>query len=231
MNQPIHIEKRQSKKQSNMRSRIKKWFSKEAKKFREKPWYSKLLDVVFVVLVLLLLIPSTRRELMTYTSKVRMYLTSVEEKEQQTKVKGQGTVVLQDSRGNQRRMSSYLDKPVFINYWATWCPPCRAEMPTLEKLYQEYGGRVNFLFVSSQPMAKQQAFLDEYDYDVPVYQLLSKPGGDFNYSVLPTSMIISRDNRVVLRKEGAVNWQSDKVRKIFDRVSGGNVPASGQSQK
>lgn len=214
-----------------MINRIKKWFRKEAEKFRKKRWYSKLLDVLFVVLLLLLLIPSTRKELMTYTSKVRMYLTSVEENEQKPRVKGQGTLVLQDGRGHQRRMSSYLDKPVFINYWATWCPPCRAEMPTLEKLYQEYGDQVNFLFVSTQPMAKQQAFLDEYDYDLPVYQLLSKPGGDFNYSVLPTSMIISRDNRVVLRKEGAVNWQSDKVREIFERVSGGNVAASGRSEK
>lgn len=214
-----------------MINRIKKWFRKEAEKFRKKRWYSKLLDVLFVVLLLLLLIPSTRKELMTYTSKVRMYLTSVEENEQKPRVKGQGTLVLQDGRGHQRRMSSYLDKPVFINYWATWCPPCRAEMPTLEKLYQEYGDQVNFLFVSTQPMAKQQAFLDEYDYDLPVYQLLSKPGGDFNYSVLPTSMIISRDNRVVLRKEGAVNWQSDNVREIFERVSGGNVAASGRSEK
>lgn len=198
--------------------RIIRWFGKEYDKFKRKRWYSKLLDALFVVLLVMLVIPSTRKEVMTYTSKVRMYLTSVEENEQQ-ELTGKSTMNFRDAGGEQYQIGDYLDKPVFINYWATWCPPCRAEMPTLEKLYQQYGEDIHFLFISNQAMGKQQDFLDANDYDMPVYQLVSNPGGNFSYSVLPTSLIISEDNRIVLRKEGAVNWQSKSVREIFDRLA------------
>jgi len=200
-------------------NRIKGWFRKEYQKFKKKRWYSKLFDLLFVVLLVLVIIPATRKELMTYASKVRMYLTRVEADEQKEELTGERTLVFRDAEGEQSRIGEYLDKPVFINYWATWCPPCRAEMPTLEKLYQQYGEEIHFLFISSEPMNKQQDFLKQQGYDLPVYQLASRPGGSFSYSVLPTSLIIDRENRVVLRKEGAVNWQSKGVREIFDRLA------------
>lgn len=200
-------------------NRIKGWFRKEYGKFKKKRWYSQLLDLLFVVLLIMLIIPSTRKEVMTYASRVRMYLTPVEENEQKKELKGKSTMLFQDAAGKQHRIGGYLDKPVFINYWATWCPPCRAEMPALAKLYQQYGQDIHFLFISSQPMGKQQDFLKQHDYDMPVYQLASRPGGSFAYSALPTSLIINRDNRIILRKEGAVNWQSESVREIFDRLA------------
>ena len=200
-------------------NRVKGWLRKEYDKFRKKRWYSKLFDALFVFLVIMLIIPSTRKEVMTYTSKVRMYLTPVEEKEEKKELTGKSTMVFRDGEGEQHNIGEYLDKPVFINYWATWCPPCRAEMPTLEKLYQQYGQDIHFLFISNQPMGKQQDFLNQHNYELPVYQLASRPGGSFSYSVLPTSLIINRENRVILRKEGAVNWQSKSVREIFDRLA------------
>jgi thiol-disulfide isomerase/thioredoxin len=148
-----------------------------------------------------------------------MYLTPVEEEEKKASISGVETVSFADAQGNRHDLGEYLDKPVFINYWATWCPPCRAEMPGLEKLYQQYGDQIHFLFISNQSLSKQRAFIRENDYDLPYYQLASRPGGTFQYSVLPTSLIISEDDRVVLRKEGAVNWQSKNVRAIFDRVA------------
>ena len=198
-------------------NKLTQFFRKEYHKFRKKKWYGKLFDILFVLLLIMLIIPSTRKEVMTYTSKVRMYLTSVEEKEDAENIKGQETLVFKDAQGRRHELGDYLDKPVFINFWATWCPPCRAEMPSLEKLYQQYGNDMHFLFISGQPIDKQQQFIREYEYDLPVYQLMSRPGGSFSYSVLPTSLIISGDNRVVMRKEGAVNWQSNKVREIFEK--------------
>ena len=176
------------------------------------------MDLLFILILILLIIPGSRKELMTYGSKIRMYLTSVEAKEQTSELEGKNTVVLRDQQGNQYTLSDFLDKPVFINYWATWCPPCRAEMPTIEKLYKQYGEDVNFLIVSNQPLSKQNNFLAEEDYDFPYYRLISRPGGSFSYSVLPTSMVIAENNRIILRKEGAVNWQSRKVKKIFNEL-------------
>ncbi len=201
-------------------NKIAGFFGKEYNKFKRQRWYGKIFDLLFIVLLILLLIPSTRKQVMTYASKVRMYLTSVEQKESATPLNGAESLVFRDSSGQRHRLSEYLDKPVFINYWATWCPPCRAEMPTLEKLYQQYGQDIHFLFISGQQMQKQQSYLNQNGYSLPSYQLLSRPGGNLNYSVLPTSLIISKDNRIILRKEGAVNWQSRKVQQIFEKVGG-----------
>jgi len=202
-----------------MMKKIGQYFRKEYGKFKRKRWYGKLIDVVFVVLLILLIIPSSRKEVMTYASKVRMYLTSVEESAAPQKLASLHTLQFVDQEGAYHQLDDFLDKPVFINYWATWCPPCRAEMPALEKLYQQYGGRVHFLFISKQPMERQQAFLTSQGYDLPVYQLASRPGGSLSYSVLPTSLVISKDNRMLLRKEGAVNWQSKQVKKIFEGLA------------
>ncbi|MGM0531397.1 MAG: TlpA family protein disulfide reductase [Bacteroidota bacterium] len=195
---------------------MKNFLKKEYKKFRNKSWFGKITDLLFILLLILIIIPGSRKELMTYGSKIRMYLTSVEAKEQVSELKGKNSVVLRDDKGNRHTLEDFLDKPVFINYWATWCPPCRAEMPTIEKLYEQYGEDVHFLILSNQPLDKQHKFVEEEDYEFPYYRIISKPEGSFSYSVLPTSMIIAQNNRIILRKEGAVNWQSKKVIKIFN---------------
>ena len=195
---------------------MKNFIKKEYNKFRNKSWFGKITDLLFIVLLIFLIIPATRKELMTYGSKLRMYLTSVEAQEQAPELKGMKSMVFQDSEGNRYTIRDFLDKPVFINYWATWCPPCRAEMPTIEKLYNQHGSDVNFLIVSNQPFSKQKEFIDKEGYDFPHYRLVSRPEGSFSYSVLPTSMLIAQNNRVILKKEGAVNWQSNKVKKIFN---------------
>ena len=191
---------------------------KEYNKFRKKSWFGKFTDLLFLLMVVFLLIPSARKELMTYGSKLRMYLTSVKPKEESSELQGENSLIFHDRQGNQYELADFLDQPVYINYWATWCPPCRAEMPTIEKLYTQYREDVHFLMLSAEPLGQQNAFLSEKNYDLPYYRLISRPSGSLSYSVLPTSLVISKDNKVVLRKEGAVNWQSKKVRRIFNNL-------------
>ena len=199
-------------------SSIQNFFKKELKKFRQKAWYSKALDIFTIVLIILILIPATRKELMTYASKIRMHLTSVEKEEIAIGQKEKNSLILKSPSGGQSSLNEHLDKPVFINFWATWCPPCRAEMPAIQKLYNKYHESVNFLIVSNQNMATQQEFLKKNDYDLPVYQLQSKPQGVLSYSVLPTTYMISNNQKIIFEKEGAYNWDSKKIHAIFDEM-------------
>jgi thiol-disulfide isomerase/thioredoxin len=192
------------------------FFKKEFKKFKKKSLWGKITDVLFILLIILLLIPATRKELMTYASKVRMLVMSPEKNEETIKIEGAKSLVFTDEDNNKHALNEYYNKPVFINFWATWCPPCRAEMPSIQKLYNDYGEKVHFLILSDEPMKKQQKFLDNNNFEIPVYQVKRRPSGSFEYSVLPTTMIISGEQEVILRKEGAVNWNSKKVRKMLD---------------
>jgi thiol-disulfide isomerase/thioredoxin len=197
-------------------SSIQNFFKKQYKKFRQKKWYSKAGDIFTVLLIVLIIIPSTRKELRTYASKVKMHLTSVEKEKTQINPGAKNSLILKDPSGKQTNLGTHLNKPVFINFWATWCPPCRAEMPSIQKLYEKYKNEVNFLIISDQSLEKQQGFLKQNNYELPVYQLLSRPKGSFSYNVLPTTMIISSDEKIILKKEGAHNWNSKTIRKIIN---------------
>ena len=197
---------------------MKKFINKQIEKFKKQSLLNKILDVVLLVLIILVIIPSTRKELMTYTSKIKMYITSVDEAKEGPQLDGKSSLHFVDEAGNQYTLGDFEDKPVFINYWATWCPPCRAEMPTLEKLYNDYKEDVHFLFITRESFEKSQGYINENGYEMPVYRITSRPSGSLEYQVLPTSLLISHNNQVVFKKKGAVNWHSKKILKIFDNT-------------
>jgi cytochrome c biogenesis protein CcmG/thiol:disulfide interchange protein DsbE len=106
---------------------------------------------------------------------------------------------LQTIDGRTVRLSDYRDQVVLLTTWATWCPPCRAEMPDLEAYYRQHqGDGFVVLAVNSRENSDTvAAFLEEHDFTFPV---LLDPGGVVakNYGVrgLPTSFFIDRDGMV-----------------------------------
>ena len=106
---------------------------------------------------------------------------------------------LQDLNGKTWTRSALKGKVVLVNFWATWCPPCRKEMPDLERLYKEYGDQgLVVLAISDETMAKVKPFIDQQGYTYPV---LLDPGRKVNdtYHILgiPNSFLYDRDGRLV----------------------------------
>jgi thiol-disulfide isomerase/thioredoxin len=197
---------------------MNKFIKKRIEKYKKQSLFNKILDIVLVLLIIMMIIPGTRKELMTYASKLRMVVSSVNESEAgKNQLEGKTSLLIVDEEGEEYTLNDFEDKPVFINYWATWCPPCRAEMPTLQKLYNKYEDQVHFLFVSREPFATTTQYLTENEYSLPVYQIKSRPSGSLKYQVLPTSLLISSDNQLVFKKKGAVNWFSNDIRSIFEK--------------
>ncbi|MFP4017614.1 MAG: TlpA family protein disulfide reductase [Bacteroidales bacterium] len=194
---------------------MKNFFDKQVEKFKKQSIVSKILDIIFVVLIILIIIPATRKEVMTYASKLRMYITSVNTSSDRIEVSNDNNLEFIDEKGEQYTFADFSGKPVFINYWATWCPPCRAEMPALEKLYKEYKGDINFLFISQESFSKTGKFIKDHDYELPVYRLVSAPQQPLDYEVLPTTMFIA-EGKLIFNKDGAVNWNSDKIKQILN---------------
>lgn len=195
---------------------MKNFFVKRVEKFKKQSIVSKILDIIFVVLIILIIIPATRKEVMTYASKIRMYVTSVNTSENGPEVNNANSLEFVDEEGEQFTLSDFSGKPVFINYWATWCPPCRAEMPALEQLYEEYNGDINFLFISQESFSTTRKFIKDHDYELPVYRLVSTPQEPLSYDVLPTTIFIA-EGKLIFNKEGAVNWNSDKIKQILNK--------------
>jgi len=107
---------------------------------------------------------------------------------------------------------------VLINFWATWCPPCVAEMPSLQNLYDDYGDKVVFMFVAEDEVEKVSAFMEKKEYKLPVYYSKTKPPNMLTSKTIPTTYIINKEGKIVVAETGVADWNSNKTRKLLDEL-------------
>ncbi|MGH8059833.1 MAG: TlpA disulfide reductase family protein [Candidatus Entotheonellia bacterium] len=125
---------------------------------------------------------------------------------------------LPDLAGNLQHLSDFRGTVVLLNFWATWCPPCRAEMPSMETLYQAYKHQgFVILAVSSdvQGAAVVQAFMEGYHLSFPaLLDTAGRVNGLYGVRSIPTSYLLDRRGRVVSREIGARNWAKAEARAL-----------------
>lgn len=120
--------------------------------------------------------------------------------------------------GMSVNFNSARDKLVFVNFWATWCPPCIAELPAIERLFADYGNEIEFYLVSNETPEVVKGFIKRKEYDLPVYLSAVSSPAPLQYTLLPTTYLIGRDGHVLLREEGAANWNNEGFRKLLDSL-------------
>ncbi len=116
-----------------------------------------------------------------------------------------------DETGNRVSLSEFRGKPVFLNIWATWCPPCRAEMPGIQKLYKEIGNdKAEFVMLSTDSdFAKAVKFKEENGYDFPIYRLAANLPAEMNTESLPTTFVLDKDGRIQMVHKGMAKYDSE----------------------
>lgn len=117
-----------------------------------------------------------------------------------------------DANGNVISSSSLQGKVVLINFWASWCPPCRAEMPSLNKLYLELKNdkRFVFLFVNEDDdKSKAVQFLEKNNFSIPVYNRHQVPPQIFS-GTLPTTLVLNKEGKIVSKHEGIADYNNDE---------------------
>jgi thiol-disulfide isomerase/thioredoxin len=107
-------------------------------------------------------------------------------------------ISLLDTNGNEITLSELRGRPIIINYWATWCPPCKAEMPAMQRAYKNYADEeVIILAVNStnqDTLSAVTQFVDEFDITFPILLDIQGTAGDtYQISSLPTTFFIGRD--------------------------------------
>ncbi len=128
---------------------------------------------------------------------------------------------LKDLDGREVKLEDHRGKIVFINFWATWCPPCRDEMPSMEKLYTEFKGRdFIILAVDIQESAKKvRAFKEKFKLNFPI--LLDsdgRVGSEYGVISIPTTYLIDRKGYVIGGALGARNWASKEAFELIDQL-------------
>lgn len=125
---------------------------------------------------------------------------------------------LKDTEMESFNFETQKGKVVLVNFWATWCPPCIAEMPSMQELYNDYGDRVTFMFVTNEEEQKVLDFLKRKNYDLPVYFPQSKEPKVLSSKVLPTTYVINKMGKIKVAETGAADWNSTTTRKLLDTL-------------
>jgi peroxiredoxin len=127
------------------------------------------------------------------------FLNAIAGYEARDRVRGQSDFTLKDLNGKSWTLSRLRGHVVIVNFWATWCPPCRKEMPDLEALYKRFrGDGLVILAISDEDAAKVRPFIAEQKYTYPV---LLDPGRlvntRFQIEGIPVSLVYDRAGKLV----------------------------------
>lgn len=180
---------------------------------------SKRNNIVFLLILALLIIPETRQTLQVLLHKGLKYINqsalikkedriSVTHTNWQLKSDANTTLDFRDTEG----------KVVFINFWATWCPPCIAEMPNLQALYNDYKEKVVFLFVTSDDIETVEKFKTKKEFNFQVFTPLNDVPKELTTRSIPRTFIINRLGEIVVDESRAVDWNSIKIRNQLDQL-------------
>ncbi len=113
-----------------------------------------------------------------------------------------------DRNGNEVKLSDFIGKPIVINFWASWCGPCRSELPHFNKLAKEYEGRVHFLMVNLSGEDKQSIirFVERNGYTFPLYFDNTNSGANaYSVSSIPVTVFITAEGKIGEQRVGALS--------------------------
>jgi thiol-disulfide isomerase/thioredoxin len=123
--------------------------------------------------------------------------------------------------GAEVKLSSWGDKVLFVNLWATWCAPCVAELPSIQKLQASTrSDSVAFLLITDEDPHTVKQFLSEHPVSVPVYIRAAELPAPLEYAGVPVTYVLDQHRRIVYQHVGVGNWDTpDSIRFVNDLAS------------
>lgn len=170
---------------------------------------------VFVVIILLLLWPTSRAYFQQGLMKIGLFKPTLEEPEKlDSQISVHNNISFKNDKGEIVNMNDLKGKVVFINFWATWCPPCIAEMPSIATLYERLKGNseVVFLIVEIEGESeKANKFMAGKQLNLPVYYPNSQIPKEWLGGSIPTTLIINKHGEIATKHEGLADYSRQEV--------------------
>lgn len=181
-------------------------------KFIKKQWQNLLL-LFFVVL---LIIPQTRFPLQVALQRFIAFAPSTLSAEETQFVNLENWILT--SASGEVIAPKHSDKPIVINFWATWCPPCVAEMPSFQKLYEDYENKVTFLFISGEDFETMEKFSKQYNLTLPLFKSQNTIPQELDGQALPTTYVLDNQRKLIVKHVGSADWNSTKFRETLETL-------------
>jgi len=171
-----------------------------------------LSNIVFVILIGLLLYPKSK----TWILRQISFSPRVENANKRVKVASYDWSLRGITTENYD-FNEAKGKVVLVNFWATWCVPCIAEMPSLQTLYDDYGEKIEFVLVTSDSKDKIDPFMKEHSFSMPIYNQASEAPIEFETRTIPKTFLLDKKGNIVIEATRA-DWDTKKTRKLLDQL-------------
>ncbi|MHA7058080.1 TlpA family protein disulfide reductase [Aquimarina sp. M1] len=174
-------------------------------------------NLVFVIILILFFIPNTRGMIQIFLTRIFSFSPDIVNMEERAQVASYDWK-LHGVNTESMNLSTAKGQVVLLNYWATWCPPCIAEMPSLQELYDDYKNKMVFVFLTEDNDPELNKFMSDKNYSYPIYRSLSEHPEPFVHKPIPGTYLIDKNGNIVIHKVGAADWNTDKVRSTIDQL-------------
>ncbi|WP_290696854.1 TlpA disulfide reductase family protein [Lacinutrix sp.] len=175
-------------------------------------------NIIFIVVIVLMVIPQTRQKIQVALHTIIAKLSPNIQDSDALKQVSSYSWQLEDLEGNNFILNQLKGKVVLVNIWATWCPPCIAEMPSIQELYNDYSDKIEFVLVSNENQEVVKKFLKNKNYNLKVFTPLSQAPKTFSVNSIPRTFLLDRDGNIIIDESGAANWNSQTVRNTIDEL-------------
>lgn len=175
---------------------------------------SRILNLTFFAVVLFFLISTPAKSwLLRQLIRTGIFSAKIEKAEPAKSNYSAMPLTFSKEDGSMQSTDNFRGKIVFINFWASWCPPCRAEMPSVNELYQKLKDNPDFEFVFvnlDDEISTAKKYLNDNKFEIP----LQRPEGfiptDFYTGTLPTTVVLDKAGTVVMKHSGMADYSSKK---------------------
>lgn len=188
---------------------LKKWLTK-----------SNVGNILFFAAVLaILFIPSAKSLLIRGLMDVGFFQPDIEHLAKAPVV---ADITFKSSTGKTISLTELKGKVIFINFWATWCPPCLAELPAINSLHQKLSDNPNVVFLlvdADSKLNKSVPFMKDKGYNLPVFEALTDVPASISGPSIPTTVVINNKGQMVYNHLGIANYNSSKFMAYLQQLA------------
>lgn len=191
---------------------------------KKKGFFTKgnLINGFFVALILVILfVPSAKAFLIRGFMEIGLFKPDVSATPVAEKTMDLSGIRFKDAAGKIIDLGDLRGKVVFLNFWATWCPPCRAEMPSINKFYEQFKTDQDVVFIlvdADSDFNGAQQYMDKRGYKLPVYAAASGVPEVLFDGKLPTTLVFDKAGRVSFQESGAADYASPRFIEFIKKL-------------